>query len=93
MGAWIDSIVPEDSDFTIDNLPWGVYKTNETNARICVAIGTYIVDMYDWASNWQDNKGYGEEFGYRVKEALMEVQFLLVVCNVYRLIMGIWCNS
>lgn len=77
MSPWIDSIVPEGSDFTIDNLPWGVYKNQQTEGRICVAIGEHVMDIYEWAQSWHDKKGYGEEFGYLVKEALMEVVFLV----------------
>eukprot|EP00892_Ulva_mutabilis_P010983 jgi/Ulvmu1/8257/UM041_0068.1 len=72
MRAWIDSIVPEGSEFSIDNLPWGVFTSRQREARICVAIGSHVVDIYEWAQSWQGNMGYGEEFGYQVKEALME---------------------
>lgn len=73
MGLWINSIIPDGSGFSLENLPWGVYKNQDTEGRICVAIGDHVLDIYEWAQSWDDKKGYGEEFGYQVKEALMEV--------------------
>jgi Fumarylacetoacetase N-terminal len=73
MGAWIDTIIPEDSDFTIDNLPWGVYTDENTAGRICVAIGNHVVDVHAWAGSWADDMGFGEEFLPRVKDALLQV--------------------
>lgn len=47
--SWIS--ISKDSDFTINNLPWGVfsYKNREKEGpwpRCCVAIGDYVVDLY-----------------------------------------------
>ncbi len=38
--------IPSDSDFTLDNLPYGVFSTKPDNtARIGVAIGEHILDL------------------------------------------------
>src|SRR5438105_3500296 len=37
--------VPPDSDFPIQNLPYGVFKPLEGNARVGVAIGDLILDL------------------------------------------------
>lgn len=37
--------IPEDHDFPIQNLPFGVFKTLNQNPRVGVAIGDYILDM------------------------------------------------
>src|SRR5207253_8522854 len=37
--------VPPDSDFSIQNLPFGVFKPREGNARVGVAIGDLILDL------------------------------------------------
>src|SRR5438552_19095386 len=37
--------VPPDSDFPIQNLPFGVFKPREGNARAGVAIGDLILDL------------------------------------------------
>src|SRR5438309_9813868 len=37
--------VPPDSDFPIQNLPFGVFKPREGNARVGVAIGEVILDL------------------------------------------------
>ncbi|QJX48463.1 fumarylacetoacetase [Hymenobacter taeanensis] len=42
--SWID-IVPE-SDFPIQNLPFGVFETDERGPRVGVAIGEYVLDLY-----------------------------------------------
>ena len=41
--SWV-SVSPE-SDFPIQNLPYGIFKTATGNARIGVAIGEYILDL------------------------------------------------
>ena len=41
--SWVP--VSPDSDFPIQNLPYGVFKTASGNARIGVAIGEYILDL------------------------------------------------
>ena len=42
--SWID-IHPE-SDFPIQNLPFGVFETDERGPHLCVAIGGYVLDLY-----------------------------------------------
>ncbi|MCC2545022.1 fumarylacetoacetase [Hymenobacter sp. BT175] len=42
--SWID-IAPT-SDFPIQNLPFGVFETPERGARLGVAIGEYVLDLY-----------------------------------------------
>ena len=38
--------IPENSDFPLENLPFGVFSTqNDSRHRIGVAIGEFIVDM------------------------------------------------
>ncbi|KAB1064757.1 fumarylacetoacetase [Salibacter halophilus] len=46
--SWVD--VPENSDFPIQNLPFGVFSTTEKDARVGVALGEHIIDMYELAS-------------------------------------------
>jgi fumarylacetoacetase len=41
--SWIP--VPPDSDFTVDNLPFGIFRTQYTKPRVGVAIGEHILDM------------------------------------------------
>ncbi|WP_276372243.1 fumarylacetoacetase [Chryseolinea sp. H1M3-3] len=41
--SWVD--VSEDSDFSIYNIPFGVFKTDTVPARCCTAIGDYVVDL------------------------------------------------
>src|SRR5881397_29649 len=37
--------VPADSDFPLENLPFGVFQPKEGNSRVGVAIGDLIVDL------------------------------------------------
>ncbi len=37
--------IPENSDFSIYNLPWGIFSTRGSEPRIGVAIGDHILDM------------------------------------------------
>ncbi len=42
--SWVE--IPQDSDFTMQNLPFGVFKTEFFKPRIGVAIGNKVVDLY-----------------------------------------------
>jgi fumarylacetoacetase len=37
--------IPENSDFTIANLPWGIFSTADRSPRAGVAIGNQIIDL------------------------------------------------
>ncbi|MES2590768.1 MAG: fumarylacetoacetase [Bacteroidota bacterium] len=41
--SWVE--VPENSDFPIQNLPFGIFKTQSSNARVGVAIGEQVLDL------------------------------------------------
>lgn len=41
--SWVD--VPENSDFPIQNLPFGIFKTQSSSPRIGVAIGESVIDL------------------------------------------------
>jgi fumarylacetoacetase len=43
LNTWVS--VPDNSDFTIYNLPFGVFSTSERSRRIGVAIGNQIIDL------------------------------------------------
>ncbi|WP_400191077.1 fumarylacetoacetase [Hymenobacter sp. B81] len=42
--SWID--IAPGSDFPIQNLPFGVFETDERGTRVGVAIGDYVLDLY-----------------------------------------------
>ncbi len=50
MNSWID--IPKNSDFSIYNLPFGIFSTNKNSKRVGVAIGNNIIDLL--ASNKLD---------------------------------------
>jgi len=41
--SWVE--VPEGSDFPIQNLPFGIFKTKNSEPRVCSAIGDLIIDL------------------------------------------------
>lgn len=43
LNSWVE--VPKDSDFPIQNLPYGVFKTDYLEAAAGVAIGEYVLDL------------------------------------------------
>lgn len=43
MASWIP--VKDDSDFSLQNLPYGVFSTKDLNPRIGVAIGDHVIDL------------------------------------------------
>lgn len=47
--SWIE--IPENSDFPIQNLPFGVYSKSEGEPRACVAIGDHLADLAELYEN------------------------------------------
>lgn len=45
--TWVD--VAPGSDFTIHNIPFGIYSDSSIRHRACSAIGDYIIDLYELA--------------------------------------------
>lgn len=43
MASWV--AVPEDSDFSLQNLPYGIFSTGVSGPKIGVAIGEYVLDL------------------------------------------------
>ncbi len=41
--SWVE--VPQNSDFPIQNLPFGVFKTTQENERVGVRIGDFVLDL------------------------------------------------
>ncbi len=46
--SWLD--IPKDSDFPIQNLPYGIFSTEEKSPRAGVAIGDFILDLSELQS-------------------------------------------
>jgi fumarylacetoacetase len=47
--TWIE--VSPDSDFSIHNIPFGVYSDHKVPHRVCSAIGDYIIDLLELAQH------------------------------------------
>lgn len=47
--SWVE--VPKNTDFPIQNLPFGIFSTPRTSPRVGVAIGEYILDLSELAEN------------------------------------------
>jgi fumarylacetoacetase len=41
--SWVE--VPQGSDFPIQNLPFGIFKTSYSDARVGVRIGNHVLDL------------------------------------------------
>ena len=41
--SWVE--IPENSDFPIQNLPFGIFKTSSLKARVGVRIGNFVLDL------------------------------------------------
>src|ERR1043165_3303658 len=46
--SWIE--VPAGSDFSIHNIPFGIYSDKDVKHRACSAIGDLIIDLYEVAA-------------------------------------------
>ncbi len=42
--SWI--VVPENSDFPIQNIPFGVYKAKDGNIAVATRIGNTVIDLF-----------------------------------------------
>lgn len=49
LSSWIE--VKPNSDFPIQNIPFGLYSDNKVAHHACTAIGEFIVDLYELALN------------------------------------------
>ncbi len=47
--------IPNNSDFSINNIPFGIFSTAERSKRVGVAIGDQILDLLEWSK-----AGFGE---------------------------------
>lgn len=48
INTWIE--VHPDSDFSIHNIPFGIYSDDKVHHRVCSAIGDYIIDLFELES-------------------------------------------
>ncbi|MGE0566810.1 MAG: fumarylacetoacetase [Bacteroidia bacterium] len=48
MTTWFN--IPENSDFAIYNIPFGIYSDSNTKHHACSAIGDYIIDLFELES-------------------------------------------
>jgi fumarylacetoacetase len=46
--TWIE--VSPNSDFTIHNIPFGIYTDAKVEHHVCSAIGDYIIDLFELES-------------------------------------------
>lgn len=49
MNCWIE--IDAKSDFSIYNIPFGIYSDSTIKNRVCSAIGDYIIDLYELAKH------------------------------------------
>lgn len=59
--SWI--AIDKDSDFPIQNIPFGIYSEAGSSPRACVAIGDKIGDLYELAS-----RGYLDGMGFNTED-------------------------
>ena len=47
LSSWIN--VPKDSDFPIQNIPFGIFKTSNKSPRMATIIGDTVIDLQSMA--------------------------------------------
>src|ERR1043165_6740332 len=62
--TWIE--IDPRSDFSIHNIPFGIFTTSGIQHRVCSAIGDYVIDLYELAA----------EYYIEVDKNILEQQFL-----------------
>lgn len=65
--SWVE--IPAGSDFPIQNLPFGIFRFDGHEPRVGVAIGNYVVDLYEL---WEE--GLLNQFD--LTESILKNQFL-----------------
>ena len=45
IGSWVDSAQRPGSDFPLQNLPFGVFRSSRGDPRIGIAIGDEVLDL------------------------------------------------
>ncbi len=59
--SWIE--VAENSNFPIQNIPFGIYSHNNNSPRACTAIGSKVADLYEMAK-----AGHFKDLGFEVED-------------------------
>jgi hypothetical protein len=62
--------IPEGSDFTLQNLPWGSMVLANGQQHLCIAIGEDLLDMNTWSKTLKDT-----EWSIDVISSLQQVRF------------------
>ena len=70
LSSWVN--VPEESDFPIQNLPFGIFSTADRDARPGVAIGAHILDLKVLSDNGFLNDFDNTAFNASTLNPLME---------------------
>ena len=65
--TWVE--IPTDTDFPIQNLPFGIYQVEGQSPRVCSAIGDQIVDLFRLSE-----LGYFTDFS--IPKAVFENQYI-----------------
>ena len=70
--SWVN--VPQGSDFPIQNLPFGVFKTSSLTPRVGVRIGDHVLDLKTLhVLGYLDNLPFGpEDFATTALNSLMQ---------------------
>ena len=66
--SWLE--IPANSDFPIQNLPFGIFSTSDRSARPGVAIGEFIIDL-----QFLSDGGYLEGLGFEKSDFNSTEQF------------------
>lgn len=64
LSTWLE--VDQQSDFSVYNIPFGIYSNKQVPHRVCSAIGDYIIDLYELAA----------EYFIEVDRNVLEAEFL-----------------
>jgi fumarylacetoacetase len=59
--SWVE--IPHNNDFPIQNLPFGIYSTDSSEPKPCVAIGDQLADL-----SVLEAKGFFSDLGFSAKE-------------------------
>lgn len=70
--SWVN--VPQNSDFPIQNLPFGIFKTNQLTPRVGVRVGDYVLDLKTlYVLGYMENLSFDQsDFDNEVLNTLMK---------------------
>ena len=91
--SWVNT--PENTDFPIQNLPFGVFKTSTLSKRVGVRIGDYVIDLKSLhVLGYLDNLPFKiEDFDTEYLNKLMKVNIVIRIFLIFMITSKVFATN